>query len=154
MEVVSTSTQFSQTSFRVIVRVFFPFRYVVCSPELMAEAVPQPFVDYYAQAECSVSALLQIRLNNVLTLERRIRFWDSKCKNALFLSGASGICLWLLQITPMVLQFHKSGSCQINRQMRPGPLLCTRRALGDLVHVEISSFLTQTHICAHLVWLM
>uniref|UniRef100_H3C727 Programmed cell death 7 n=1 Tax=Tetraodon nigroviridis TaxID=99883 RepID=H3C727_TETNG len=29
--------------------------------ELTADAVPQPFIDYYTQAECSVNALLQIR---------------------------------------------------------------------------------------------
>lgn len=41
---------------------------------MTADAVPQPFVDYYTQAECSVNDLLQIRFNNILTLEHRIRF--------------------------------------------------------------------------------
>lgn len=68
------STHFSPTLLFIIVDVFFSFNYIVCSSELSADAVPQPFIDYYTQAECSVNALLQIRFNNILSLEHHIRF--------------------------------------------------------------------------------
>lgn len=38
------------------------------SAEFTADAAPQPFIDYYTQAECSVNALLQIRFNFILIL--------------------------------------------------------------------------------------